>query len=163
MAAVLDRVLDEIAEIQRVARADGDLTRPRWPMIVLRTPKGWTGPKEVDGLPAEGTWRSHQVPLAELATNPAHLAELQRWLESYHPEELFDAGGRLVADLASLPPTGDRRMSANPHANGGLLLEDLRLPDFRDHAVDVPRPGATFAEATRVLGMYLRDAVSLGA
>ena len=163
MAGTLDRVLDQIASIQRAARHGQTPTRPVWPMIVLRTPKGWTGPKEVDGLPTEGTWRSHQVPLAELATNPAHLVELQRWLESYHPEELFDAGGRLVADLASLPPSGDRRMSANPHANGGLLLQDLRLPDFHDHAVDVPRPGATFAEATRVLGVYLRDAVSLGA
>jgi xylulose-5-phosphate/fructose-6-phosphate phosphoketolase len=157
MAATLDRVLDQIASIQQVAR-DGDTTsRPRWPMIVLRTPKGWTGPKEVDGLPTEGTWRSHQVPLAELATNPAHLAELQRWLESYHPEELFDSSGRLAPDLAALPPTGDKRMSANPHANGGMLLQDLRLPDFDRYAVDVPQPGATSAEATRVLGTYLRD------
>ena len=163
MAATLDRVLDQIASIQHNARQGGAATRPRWPMIVLRTPKGWTGPKEVDGLPTEGTWRSHQVPLAELATNPAHLAELQRWLASYHPEELFDAGGRLVADLADLPPRGDRRMSANPHANGGLLLQDLRLPDFRDYAVDVAQPGATSAEATRVLGRFLRDTMSRAA
>jgi xylulose-5-phosphate/fructose-6-phosphate phosphoketolase len=163
MAATLDRVLDQIASIQHAARHGQAAARPRWPMIVLRTPKGWTGPKEVDGLPTEGTWRSHQVPLAELATNPAHLAELQRWLQSYRPEELFDASGRLVADLAALPPRGDRRMSANPHANGGLLLQDLRLPDFRDHAVDVPHPGATSAEATRVLGGYLRDAMNRSA
>jgi xylulose-5-phosphate/fructose-6-phosphate phosphoketolase len=163
MAATLDRVLDQIASIQHAARHGQAVARPRWPMIVLRTPKGWTGPKEVDGLPTEGTWRSHQVPLAELATNPAHLAELQRWLQSYRPEELFDANGRLVADLAALPPSGDRRMSANPHANGGLLLQDLRLPDFRDHAVDVPHPGATSAEATRVLGGYLRDAMNRSA
>jgi xylulose-5-phosphate/fructose-6-phosphate phosphoketolase len=163
MAATLDRVLDQIASIQHTARQGQAPTRPRWPMIVLRTPKGWTGPKEVDGLPTEGTWRSHQVPLAELATNPAHLAELERWLASYHPEELFDGGGRLVPDLADLPPGGDRRMSANPHANGGLLLQDLRLPDFRDHAVDVTKPGATSAEATRVLGAYLRDTMSRSA
>jgi xylulose-5-phosphate/fructose-6-phosphate phosphoketolase len=159
MAATLDRVLDQIGSIQRAARHGQATTRPRWPMIVMRTPKGWTGPREVDGLPTEGTWRSHQVPLAELATNPAHLAELERWLKSYRPEELFDANGRLVADLAALPPTGDRRMSANPHANGGLLLQDLRLPDFRDHAVAVAQPGATSAEATRVLGAYLEDVV----
>ena len=163
MAATLDRVLDQIAAIQHRARQDQVATRPRWPMLVLRTPKGWTGPKEVDGLPTEGTWRSHQVPLAELATNPAHLAELERWLASYHPEELFDGTGRLVADLATLPPRGDRRMSANPHANGGLLLQDLRLPDFRDHAVDVTHPGATSAEATRVLGTFLRDTMSRSA
>src|SRR5947209_17499847 len=163
MAATLDRVLDQIASIQHAARHGQAVARPRWPMIVLRTPKGWTGPKEVDGLPTEGTWRSHQVPLAELATNPAHLAELQRWLQSYRPEELFDSGGRLVADLAALPPRGNRRMSANPHANGGLLLQDLRLPDFRDHAVDVQHPGATSAEATRVLGGFLRDAMNRSA
>jgi xylulose-5-phosphate/fructose-6-phosphate phosphoketolase len=159
MAATLDRVLDQIGSIQHAARHGQATTRPRWPMIVMRTPKGWTGPREVDGLPTEGTWRSHQVPLAELATNPAHLAQLERWLKSYRPEELFDANGRLVAELAALPPTGDRRMSANPHANGGLLLQDLRLPDFRDHAVAVPQPGATSAEATRVLGGYLKDVV----
>jgi xylulose-5-phosphate/fructose-6-phosphate phosphoketolase len=157
MAATLDSVLDDIAAIQRAARDEQSVTRPTWPMIVLRTPKGWTGPKEVDGLPTEGTWRSHQVPLAELATNPAHLAQLERWLRSYQPEELFDAEGRLVPHLASLPPKGERRMSANPHANGGLLLQDLRLPDFRDYAVEVPAPGATSSEATRVLGVFLRD------
>ncbi|HEX8967255.1 MAG TPA: phosphoketolase family protein [Chloroflexota bacterium] len=163
MAATLDRVLDEISSIQRQARQAGAYGRPRWPMIVMRTPKGWTGPKEVDGLPTEGTWRSHQVPLAEITTNPAHLAELERWLKSYRPEELFDAGGRLVDDLASLPPRGSRRMSANPHANGGSLLQDLRLPDFTAYAVDVPRPGATSAEATRVLGGFLRDVVRANA
>jgi xylulose-5-phosphate/fructose-6-phosphate phosphoketolase len=159
MAAVLDQVLDEIAEIQRVARADGDLTRPRWPMIVLRTPKGWTGPKEVDGLPAEGTFRSHQVPIADVRDKPEHLALLDHWMRSYRPEELFDERGSLRPELAALPPTGNRRMSANPHANGGLLLHDLALPDFRDYAVDVEQPGGTFSEATRVLGTFLRDVI----
>ena len=121
-------------------------------MIVLRTPKGWTGPKVVDGKPIEGTWRSHQVPLAGRAPNPEHLAQLEQWMRSYRPEELFDATGALVPELAELAPKGDRRMSANPHANGGLLLRDLRLPDFRDYAVEVPSPGARRAEATRVLG-----------
>ena len=128
-------------------------------MIVLRTPKGWTGPKVVDGLPVEGTWRAHQVPLAEARQNPEHLALLEEWLRSYHAEELFDADGALVPELAALAPHGDRRMSANPHANGGLLLRDLRLPDFRDYAVDVPAPGATISEATRVLGTWLRDVI----
>jgi xylulose-5-phosphate/fructose-6-phosphate phosphoketolase len=160
MSSTLDRVLDEIASIQRDAREREAVTRPRWPMIVLRTPKGWTGPKEVDGLPTEGTWRSHQVPLAELATNPAHLAELERWLLSYRPRELFDAEGSLVPELASLPPKGARRMSANPHANGGVLLQDLRLPEFRDYSVAVHEPGATSAEATRVLGEFVRDTMA---
>jgi xylulose-5-phosphate/fructose-6-phosphate phosphoketolase len=159
MAETLDRVLDEIRSIQCHAREDGSQERPRWPMIVLRSPKGWTGPKEVDGLPTEGTWRSHQVPLAEIATNPAHLAQLEQWLKSYRPEDLFDTGGRLVEDLATLPPRGARRMSANPHANGGELLRDLRLPDFRDYAVPVPHPGAAFGESTRILGGFLRDTV----
>jgi xylulose-5-phosphate/fructose-6-phosphate phosphoketolase len=163
MADTLDRVLDEIGSIQRRAREDGVQERPRWPMIVLRSPKGWTGPKQVDGLPTEGTWRSHQVPLSEIATNPDHLAELERWLKSYRPEELFDDHGRLVADLADLPPRGARRMSANPHANGGTLLQDLRLPEFRDYSVPVPHPGTSFAEATRVLGSFLRDVVSRNA
>ncbi len=159
MAATLDDVLGEITEIQRAARQGGEPTRPRWPMIVLRTPKGWTGPRTVDGLPTEGSWRSHQVPLAEVRINPEHLAQLESWLRSYRPEELFDADGSLVAELAGLPPKEHRRMSANPHANGGLLLHDLSLPDFRAYAVDVARPGTTFAEATRVLGAYLRDVV----
>jgi xylulose-5-phosphate/fructose-6-phosphate phosphoketolase len=160
MATTLDRAIDEITSIQQAARSgvDGGVL-PRWPMIVMRTPKGWTGPKEVDGLPTEGTWRSHQVPLAEIATQPAHLAELERWLKSYRAEELFDADGRLVEEVASLAPSGVRRMSANPHANGGLLLHELRLPDFRQYAVRVGTPGTSSAEATRVLGTYLRDIV----
>ncbi|MBO0894818.1 MAG: phosphoketolase family protein, partial [Acidimicrobiales bacterium] len=158
MAATLDQVLAEITTIQEAAR-EGDTGRPRWPMIVLRTPKGWTGPKTVDGLLTEGSWRSHQVPLAEVRTNPSHLAQLESWLRGYRPEELFDHRGALVPELAQLPPKADRRMSANPHANGGLLLADLTLPDFRDYAVPVPEPAVTFSEATRVLGTYLRDVV----
>jgi len=163
MAGTLDRILDAIDEIQQRARRGQAGERPRWPMIVLRSPKGWTGPKLVDGLPTEGTWRSHQVPLAELATNPEHLVQLERWLRSYQPEELFDEEGRLVADLADLPPKGSRRMSANPNANGGALLMDLRLPNFRDYAVGVSQPGTSSGEATRVLGGYLRDIVRLNA
>ncbi|HTV87864.1 MAG TPA: phosphoketolase family protein [Stellaceae bacterium] len=157
MAATLDIVLDEIAALQQQARADGFKTRPRWPMIVLKTPKGWTGPKIVDGLPVEGTWRAHQVPLAEVQTNPEHLRLLEDWMKSYRPEELFDAAGRLIPELAALAPAGDRRMGANPHANGGLLLKDLELPDFGDYAVAVPQPGALRGEATRVAGQFLRD------
>jgi xylulose-5-phosphate/fructose-6-phosphate phosphoketolase len=159
LAATMDTVVGEIQAIQRRAREDGDQSRPAWPMIVLRTPKGWTGPKEVDGLPVEGTWRAHQVPMAEARTNPDHLALLDTWMRSYHPEELFDASGALVPALAALAPDGDRRMGANPHANGGLLLRELRLPDFRDYAVDVPAPGASTSEATRVLGSWLRDVI----
>jgi xylulose-5-phosphate/fructose-6-phosphate phosphoketolase len=161
MAEILDRALGEIAAIQRAVRDEGVTERPRWPMIVLRTPKGWTGPKTVDGLPTEGTWRSHQVPMAEVRTNPDHLAQLESWLRSYRPEELFGDRGELVPDLAVWPPEGDRRMSASPHANGGLLLRDLVLPDFRDYAVDVSKPATTFSEATRVLGAYLRDVIRL--
>jgi len=161
MAAVLDRVVDEIASIQRAARIDGSAGRPRWPMIVLRTPKGWTGPKTVDGLPTEGTWRSHQVPFAEVRTNPEHLELLEAWLKSYRAEELFDEHGALVPELAALPPKSYRRMSANPHTNGGLLLEDLALPDFREYAVPVSRPGTTFSEATSVLGSFLRDVIRM--
>ncbi|MGZ4289635.1 MAG: phosphoketolase family protein [Gaiellaceae bacterium] len=160
MAAVLDQAVEEIASLQRAARGEGLRERPRWPMIVLRTPKGWTGPKTVDGLQTEGTWRSHQVPLAEVRTNPEHLALLETWLRSYHPDELFDERGVLVPELAELPPKSYRRMSANPHANGGLLLEDLALPDFRDYAVDVAKPGTTFSEATRVLGSFVRDVIA---
>ena len=159
MAATLDEVLDEIAEIQRRARGEHDLTRPRWPMIVLRTPKGWTGPKEVDGLPVEGTWRAHQVPLAEVRTNPQHLVQLEEWMRSYRPEELFDESGAVRPEIAALAPEGDLRMSANPHTNGGLLTRELELPDFRDYAVDVPAPAKTYSEATRVLGTWLRDVI----
>src|ERR1700748_2685044 len=161
LAATLDRVIAEIRAIQHRARVDGDVSRPAWPVIVLRTPKGWTGPKVVDGLPVEGTWRAHQVPLAEARQNPEHLAQLEEWLRSYHAEELFDADGALVPELAALAPHRDRRMSANPHANGGLLLRDLRLPDFRDYAVDVTAPGAVTAESTRVMGGFLRDVMKL--
>ncbi len=159
-AAALDEALAEIREIQQAARSDGVTTRPHWPMLVLRTPKGWTGPKEVDGLPVEGTWRSHQVPMTDVRDNPDHLRLLEKWLRSYRPEELFDEGGRLVPELAGLPPQGELRMSANPHANGGELLRDLVLPDFRDYAVEVPAPGTTLSEATRVLGGFLRDVVT---
>jgi xylulose-5-phosphate/fructose-6-phosphate phosphoketolase len=156
LAETLDEVLDELAAIKR-----GATTRPRWPMIVLRTPKGWTGPKEVDGLPVEGTWRAHQVPLAETRTNDEHRRELEAWLRSYRPEELFDDDGRLVPELRALAPEGARRMSASPHANGGLLLRDLELPDFRDYAVDVDRPGTEMSEATRVLGGFLEGVIRL--
>jgi xylulose-5-phosphate/fructose-6-phosphate phosphoketolase len=158
-AVALDDALDRIAEIRARARAEDAVERPRWPMLILRTPKGWTGPKEVDGLPVEGTWRSHQVPLAEVRDNPEHLLQLEAWLRSYRPEELFDEHGRLAAELRELAPVGRRRMSANPHANGGELLRDLVLPDFREYAVEVPKPGKSMAEATRVLGGYLRDVI----
>ena len=157
MAETLDTVIAEITSIQKHARETGDATRPAWPMIVFKSLKGWTGPKFVDGLPTEGTWRSHQVPMAEVKTNPDHLALLETWLKSYHPDQLFDENGTLVPELKALPPKSYRRMSANPHANGGLLLQDLVLPDFRNYAVEVARPGTTFAEATKVLGSYLRD------
>jgi xylulose-5-phosphate/fructose-6-phosphate phosphoketolase len=159
LAAAMDMALDTVAAIQRHARSTGDGTRPRWPMVVLRTPKGWTGPKTVGGLPVEGTFRAHQVPLSDPRRIPEHLAQLTEWLRSYKPEELFDATGAPVAELTSLPPRGTRRMSANPHANGGELLRDLVLPDFRDYAVDVPRPGQPVREATRVLGGWLRDVI----
>jgi xylulose-5-phosphate/fructose-6-phosphate phosphoketolase len=157
MSATLDKVFDEIAAIQAEARSGGALERPTWPMIVLRTPKGWTGPEVVDGLQVEGTWRSHQVPLARLREQPEHLARLEAWLKSYEPDALFDAEGRPVSEIANLAPAGARRMGANPHANGGLLLKDLRLPDFREYALDVPQPGTVFGESTRALGRYLRD------
>ena len=164
MAATLDAVLDEIAAIQRRARQDGQRpSRPRWPMIVLATPKGWTGPKEVDGKQTEGSWRSHQVPVADVATNPAHLALLEQWMKSYRPEELFDADGRLVPELQALAPKGARRMGANPVANGGERLRELRLPDFRDYAVAVPHPGHAVAEATRVMGGFVRDVMKRNA
>jgi xylulose-5-phosphate/fructose-6-phosphate phosphoketolase len=159
MAATMDDVVGEIAEIQRAAREDGASERPRWPMIVLVTPKGWTGPKEVDGLPAEGSFRSHQVPLAALAQNPQHLAQLESWMRSYRPEELFDDDGALISELGELAPEGERRMGANPHANGGALLRDLELPDFRGYGVQVPEPAEHSSEPTRVLGNYLREVV----
>jgi xylulose-5-phosphate/fructose-6-phosphate phosphoketolase len=163
MAATLDRVVADIRSIQTAARANGFSQRPAWPMIVLRSPKGWTGPSEVDGKPTEGSWRSHQVPLAKLAEDPSHLAILEDWLKSYRPEELFDASGRLVPALAELAPTGKRRMGANPHANGGMLLKDLKLPDFRNYAVDVAAPGAVQVEATRKAGEFLRDVLKRNA
>ncbi|MBC7577175.1 MAG: phosphoketolase family protein, partial [Tardiphaga sp.] len=161
MAATLDRVVGKIRAMQAHARENGDHRRPMWPMIVMRTPKGWTGPKVVDGLQIEGSWRSHQVPLANLAGDPEHLTLLEQWMRSYRPEELFDAEGKLIAELAELAPKGKRRMGANPHANGGALLQDLQMPDFRDYAVDVVSPGAVSAEATRVTGSFLRDVMKL--
>ncbi|MDX5461368.1 phosphoketolase [Micromonospora tulbaghiae] len=160
LAATLDRAVDEIAAIQRRARSGEHVERPRWPMIVLRTPKGWTGPSRVDGKQVEGTFRAHQVPISQVRDNPEHLAELERWLRSYRPEELFDATGGPVAEVAEQPPTGDRRMSANPVANGGRLLRNLELPDFRDYAVDVPTPGEPMAGATGVLGPWVRDVIA---
>ncbi|MEU7587472.1 phosphoketolase family protein [Micromonospora sp. NPDC049230] len=160
LAATMDRALDEIAEIQRRARSGGAVERSRWPMIILRTPKGWTGPSEVDGVQVEGTYRAHQVPLSGVHDDPAHLAELERWLRSYRPEELFDATGAPVDELRTLPPRGDRRMSANPVTNGGVVLRDLTLPDFRDYGVDVPEPGRPMAGATGVLGPWIRDVIS---
>ena len=159
LAAAFTDALDDIARIQHAAREEGETARPQWPMVILRTPKGWTGPKEVDGLPVEGTWRSHQVPLADVRHKPERIAQLEEWMRSYRPEELFDEHGALVPELEALAPEGERRMSANPHANGGLLLRDLVLPDFRDYAVDVSKPGTTFSEATRVLGHFLRDVI----
>jgi xylulose-5-phosphate/fructose-6-phosphate phosphoketolase len=164
MAAALDDALTDIKRIQAAARAAAaagePIERPAWPMIILRSPKGWTGPKSVDGKRTEGNWRSHQVPLNELHGNPGHLALLQDWLTSYHPEELFGEDGALRPELAALAPTGEKRMSASPHANGGILLRDLDLPDFRDYAVDIKEHGTTFSEATRVLGEFLRDTMT---
>lgn len=163
MAATLDTIFDEIAEIQRKARTEGVPHRPTWPMIVLRTPKGWTGPKIVDGKPVEGFYRAHQVPLSETRTDENHRQQLEEWLKSYRPEELFDENGRLLSELAELAPEGTRRMGANPHANGGQLMKDLRMPDFRDFAADVPQPGIVIGEATRILGHFLRDTMVLNA
>ncbi len=161
MAATLDRVVAEIHRIQSAARSQRLEHRPRWPLIVLQTPKGWTGPKVVDGKPVEGTFRAHQVPLSEVRTNPAHLQLLDQWMRSYRPEELFDRSGKLLPELAELAPRAERRMGANPHANGGILLRDLRMPDFREYALKIARPGAAAAEDTRVLGGFLRDVVKL--
>lgn len=157
LASTLDIVVEEIRQIQSDARVYGFKERPAWPMIIFRTPKGWTGPKTVDGLQIEGTWRAHQVPLAELATKPEHVQMLEAWMKSYHPELLFDENGKLVRELAELAPEGNRRMGANPSANGGSLLVDLQMPDFRAHAVPVPAPGNSKAEATSVMGEFLRD------
>jgi xylulose-5-phosphate/fructose-6-phosphate phosphoketolase len=161
MAATMDQVVEDIRIIQQNARSGQDTSRPRWPMIVLRSPKGWTGPKMVDGLKVEGTFRAHQVPLLVDAAHPEHVAQLESWMRSYKAEELFDGNGRLMPELAALAPKGDRRMGANPHANGGILLHDLRMPDFRDHAVLVPSPGAVKAQDTMVLGKFLSDVVML--
>ena len=164
MATTLDMAVEQIQSLQRAARLDGNTTRPRWPLIVLDSPKGWTGPKVVDGRRIEGTFRAHQIPLAVSATAPpAHLGMLEDWLRSYRPEELFDDRGRFKPDLAELAPTGERRMGANPHANGGILLRDLRMPDFRDYAVDVPSPGIQRVGDTHVLGRFLRDVAKLNA
>src|SRR5213080_3150883 len=156
MAATLEQIVTEIQAIQRDARENGKTERPQWPMLVLRTPKGWTGPKEIEGKKVEDFWRSHQVPFADVGKGD-HLKLLEEWLKSYGPDELFDENGTFHAELKELAPKGTRRLGANPHANGGALLRDLRLPDFRDYAVDCPAPGATIAEATKVLGDYLRD------
>ena len=159
MATALDAAIRDIRQFQTSARDSGDTARPRWPMIVLRSPKGWTGPKFVDGLKNEGTFRSHQVPLLVDADHPQHVAELETWMKSYKADELFDEAGCLLPELAELAPKGDRRMGANPHTNGGALLRDLRMPDFREHAVHVPSPGAVDAQDTRVLGKFLRDVI----
>jgi xylulose-5-phosphate/fructose-6-phosphate phosphoketolase len=161
MAQTLDRIVARIREIQQDARSNGFRTRPRWPALVLHTPKGWTGPREVDGVQVEGTWRAHQVPLAELAQKRGHLRMLEEWMRSYRPEELFTSEGKLQPELRALAPQGKRRMGDNPHANGGILLRNLRLPDFREYAVAVKRPGGVIAEATRVQGAYIRDVMKL--
>lgn len=161
MAMTFDRVFSDIKNIQHLARHDKESTRPHWPMIVLRTPKGWTGPKEVDGKKTEDYWRSHQVPLSEMDRHPAHVGLLEQWMKSYRPQELFSDDGQLRSELADLAPQGNRRMGANPHANGGVLLKDLHMPDFREYAVQVPRPGEVTAEATRAMGRLLRDVMKL--
>ncbi|MCW8795494.1 MAG: phosphoketolase family protein [Chlorobium sp.] len=161
MAATLDACMNEIAAIQRDAREDGRVERPKWPMIVLRSPKGWTGPKEVDGKKTEGSWRSHQVPFKEVRQNKGHLKLLESWMKSYKPEELFTEGGALRPDLCGLAPEGKRRMGDNPHANGGLLLQKLHLPDFRDYAIDVTEPGSVIAEAPKPMAKFLRDVMKL--
>ncbi|MES1216995.1 MAG: phosphoketolase family protein [Bacteroidota bacterium] len=161
LATTLDIIIDEIKQIQEEARTNGFTKRPQWPMIIFRTPKGWTGPEIVDGVQVEGTWRSHQVPLAELATKPGHIKILEQWMKSYKPETLFDDQGKLIAELAELAPSGNKRMSANPSANGGLLLHDLKMPDFRKNAVEVLNPGTTKGEATKTMGGFLRDTMTL--
>ncbi len=163
MAGTLDAIVNEIQFIQNNARSEADSGLPTWPMLILRSPKGWTGPKIVDGKPVEDTWRAHQVPVTDLQLKPGHVKILEEWMRSYRPEELFDENGKLVSELAALAPKGDRRMGANPHANGGLLLRDLVMPDFRNYAVSVAKPGTQNAEATRVLGGFLRDVMKLNA
>jgi xylulose-5-phosphate/fructose-6-phosphate phosphoketolase len=160
MAATVEACVTQIRSIQEQARKTGKPDRPRWPMIILRTPKGWTGPKEVDGHRVEGFWRAHQVPVLDVQTNPEHLKIVEKWMRSYKPEELFDDHGSLRADLRELAPEGDRRMSANPHANGGKLRKALHLPHFRDYAVNVKHPGDTDASPTETLGKFLRDVMS---
>src|SRR6266852_4296138 len=161
MAHTLDTVIEEIHAIQNDARAGRSIGLPRWPMIILRTPKGWTGPKIVDGKPVENTWRAHQVPVTNFVSHPDHVKILEEWLTSYQPEEPFDRNGKLIPELEELAPSGARRMGANPHANGGLLLKDLRMPDFRGYAVAVPKPGAVDAEATHIQGLFIRDVLKL--
>ena len=161
MAKVLEKTISEIKEIQRIAREKNDETRPRWPMIVLRSPKGWTGPKEVDGIKIEDTFRSHQIPIQVDSEHPQHLKLLETWMKSYKPEELFDENGTLIPELAELAPEGSKRMGANPNANGGILLQDLHMPDFRNFAVDVPSPGSVQAADTHVLGEFLREVIKL--
>ena len=161
MASVMEKTIEEIKRIQSNARNNSDTTRPRWPMIVLKSPKGWTGPKVVDGQQIEGTFRAHQIPLLVDPEHPGHLKLLENWMKSYKPEELFDKSGRLLPELAELAPRGERRMGANPHANGGLLLHDLIMPDFRKFAVEVPSPGSVEAADTHVLGVFLREVVNL--
>ena len=157
MAATMNKVSAEIESIQKKARANGVTKRPLWPMIIMRTPKGWTGPKEVDGKKTEGHWRSHQVPFSELAAKPSHVKLLEDWMKSYKPEELFDENGALRSELAELAPSGVRRMGANPHANGGILLKDLKMPDFRDYQIEVSQPGEVVAESIRLMGGFMRD------
>ena len=163
MAGTLETVIEEIQTIQEEAREHGFKARPRWPMIVLRSPKGWTGPKEIDGVPVEGTFRAHQVPVDNFAAKPKHIKILESWMKSYHPEQLFDETGKPIPELTELAPKGDRRMGANPNANGGILLKELRMPDFRSYAVEVSKPGSARAEGTRVLGNMLRDIMKLNA
>ena len=161
MAAALDKALDAIRQVQNAARRHGSTERPRWPMIILRSPKGWTCPKEIDGKRAEDSWRAHQVPMGEMHEKPGHIKILEQWMRSYRPEELFDKNGRFKPELAEIAPRGERRMSANPHGNGGMILRDLRLPDFRKYAIEIKKPGATEAEATRAMGKFLRDVMKL--
>jgi xylulose-5-phosphate/fructose-6-phosphate phosphoketolase len=161
MAETMNKVIEEIQAIQNQARTNGISGRPKWPMIILRTPKGWTGPKEVEGLKTEDFWRSHQVPIADIQAKPERVKLLEDWMKSYKPQELFDSDGRLIPELQELSPKRDHRMGANPHANGGRLLRQLKMPDFRDYAVDVSEPGQVTSEAPRVMAQLLRDIMKL--